>query len=55
MGSLTSKLEPSMKNTLLQVIAQAEAAAAEGGGWSTQRHYSVPTTDCALSSLPKVC
>ena len=32
-----------------RAVAAAEAAAAEGGGWSTQRHYAVPTTDLPLS------
>lgn len=36
------------------VVRQAEAAAEERGGWGTQRHYSVPTTDLALHSIPEV-
>lgn len=34
------------------VVAQAEAYAERMGGWSTGRHYSVPTTDIPLHRLP---
>lgn len=35
------------------VVAEAEAAAAAAeGGWSTTRHYSVPTTDLPVHALP---
>mmetsp|Transcript_19308 Transcript_19308/g.26700 ORF Transcript_19308/g.26700 Transcript_19308/m.26700 type:complete len:797 (-) Transcript_19308:227-2617(-) len=34
------------------VIQEAEAAA-QGGRWTTSRHYSVPTTDLPLHSLPR--
>jgi hypothetical protein len=35
------------------VVAEAEAAAAAAeGGWSTVRHYSVPTTDQPVHTLP---
>jgi len=35
------------------VVAEAEAAAAAAeGGWSTLRHYSVPTTDLPVHTLP---
>jgi hypothetical protein len=39
------------------VVAEAEAAAAVNstGGWSTARHYSVPTTDTPLHALPRAC
>ena len=33
-------------------IAAAEAHAAAHGGWTTQRHYAVPTTDLPLHELP---
>ena len=32
------------------VIAMAEAAASRYGGWSTSRHYAVPTTDLPIHS-----
>lgn len=34
-------------------IAAAEAAAT-GGGWTTQRHYAVPTTDVPVHTVPAV-
>lgn len=37
------------------IIAEAEARAQMQGGWCTQRHYSVPTTDQPLASLPAAC
>jgi hypothetical protein len=37
------------------IIAEAEAKAQAAGGWCTQRHYSVPTTDQPLSTLPGAC
>lgn len=37
------------------IIAQAEHyAAAVLGGWTTSRHYAVPTTDIPVNSLPEV-
>eukprot|EP00656_Telonema_subtile_P031763 TRINITY_DN34768_c0_g1_i1.p1 TRINITY_DN34768_c0_g1~~TRINITY_DN34768_c0_g1_i1.p1 ORF type:complete len:171 (+),score=55.68 TRINITY_DN34768_c0_g1_i1:119-631(+) len=36
------------------VVQQAEAAAQARGGWGTQRHYSVPTTDIAVHTMPEV-
>jgi hypothetical protein len=35
-------------------VAAAEAWAARHGGWTTSRHYSVPTTDIPLLSLPEL-
>jgi 2OG-Fe(II) oxygenase superfamily len=32
-----------------RAVRAAETAAAAGGGWSTQRHYAVPTTDLPLA------
>jgi predicted 2-oxoglutarate/Fe(II)-dependent dioxygenase YbiX len=34
-------------------VAEAEEAAAARGGWTTQRHAAVPTTDMPLSALPR--
>ena len=39
----------------VDIIAEAEARAQTQGGWCTQRHYSVPTTDQPLASLPGAC
>ena len=36
------------------MIDQCEKEATVRGGWTTQRHYSVPTTDLAVHSLPEV-
>ena len=33
-------------------IARAEAAAAARGGWTTARHYAVPTTDLPVHEIP---
>lgn len=33
-------------------IREAEAHAGVAGGWSTQRHYSVPTTDVPIHEVP---
>jgi SET domain len=33
-------------------IEAAEAGALAGGGWTTQRHYAVPTTDVPVNSVP---
>lgn len=35
-------------------IQLAEDAATLTGGWSTQRHYSVPTTDLPIHSIPEI-
>ena len=35
-------------------IAQAEKWAAAKGGWTTSRHYTVPTTDVPLTELQDV-
>jgi hypothetical protein len=35
-----------------RAIASAEAWAERNGGWTTRRHYTVPTTDVPLSVLP---
>jgi len=35
-----------------RVVAAAEAAAAAMGGWTTARHYAVPTTDLPLHKIP---
>lgn len=35
-----------------RAIASAEAWAERNGGWTTKRHFSVPTTDVPLSALP---
>jgi len=37
-----------------RAVAAAEAWAAANGGWTTKRHYSVPTTDVPLSALPEL-
>ena len=34
------------------IIEEAEGHAAERQGWSTKRHYSVPTTDIPAHALP---
>merc|ERR1712113_702414 len=34
------------------VIQTAENHAASNGGWTTARHYAVPTTDIPLHSIP---
>jgi hypothetical protein len=34
------------------MVAQTERAAASAGGWSTARHYSVPTTDLPVHACP---
>lgn len=36
-----------------RIIDLAEARAAQGNGWTTARHYSVPTTDLPLDSIPE--
>ena len=36
------------------VVAAAEEFAAAGSGWTTSRHYAVPTTDIPLHLLPDV-
>lgn len=33
-------------------VAAAEAAAATRGGWTTSRHYAVPTTDIPIHAIP---
>lgn len=38
-----------------QVISLCEAHAAAQGGWSTQRHTTVPTTDLEVHAVPAVC
>jgi predicted 2-oxoglutarate/Fe(II)-dependent dioxygenase YbiX len=35
-------------------VAAAEAAAAARGGWTTSRHYAVPTTDLPLHEVPSL-
>lgn len=35
-------------------IRHAEAAAATSGGWTTSRHYAVPTTDLPVHSVPEL-
>lgn len=35
-------------------VAEAEEFALLSGGWTTARHYAVPTTDIPLHSLPRV-
>ncbi len=35
-----------------RAVAAAEAEAAKRGGWTTARHYSVPTTDLPLHEVP---
>lgn len=35
-------------------ISEAEEFASRSGGWTTARHYAVPTTDIPLHSLPRV-
>ena len=35
-------------------IARAEAAAAARGGWTTSRHYAVPTTDLPVHEIPSL-
>ena len=35
-----------------RLVAAAEAAAAGEGGWTTARHYAVPTTDLPLHRVP---
>lgn len=37
-----------------QVIAWGEAFASRAGGWSTDRHYAVPTTDIPLHKDPQL-
>ena len=39
----------------VDIVAEAEAKAQARGGWCTQRHYSVPTTDQPLATLPGAC
>lgn len=36
------------------IIVDAERAAGEGVGWTTSRHYAVPTTDLPIHALPSV-
>ena len=35
-------------------VARAEAAAAARGGWTTSRHYAVPTTDLPVHEIPSL-
>lgn len=35
------------------IIAEAEGVAKKRGGWSTQRHYSHPTTDIRVQDIPQ--
>merc|ERR1719463_76367 len=35
-------------------IAEADAYAAEAGGWQTARHVAYPTTDIPISKLPRL-
>lgn len=35
------------------IVAAAEETAAERGGWETERHAHYPTTDFAITSVPK--
>lgn len=37
-----------------RIIDSAEAHANLRGGWTTSRHYSVPTTDLPLTSVPEL-
>jgi hypothetical protein len=37
-----------------RAVAAAEAAAAKRGGWTTARHYAVPTTDIPLHEVPSL-
>ncbi len=36
------------------IIEEVEAYAANSGGWTTKRHYSVPTTDIPVHDVPTV-
>merc|ERR1719453_846787 len=38
----------------LAAVESAEAHADVRGGWSTQRHYAVPTTDIPMFEIPEV-
>ena len=37
-----------------QAVADVEAYLQDHGGWSTSRHYAVPTTDVAVRSVPNL-
>ena len=38
-----------------RIVALCEGHAAATGGWATQRHTSVPTTDMEVRAVPEVC
>lgn len=42
------------KDECTRAIHVAEAHAQEVGGWSTARHYGVPTTDVAIHEIPEL-
>mmetsp|Transcript_852 Transcript_852/g.1947 ORF Transcript_852/g.1947 Transcript_852/m.1947 type:complete len:746 (-) Transcript_852:88-2325(-) len=42
------------RETCKRIIDEAEKYAQEMGGWSSTRHYAVPTTDIEVSELPFV-
>ena len=54
-GRVFATVEPLFSRAECRALcAAAEAAAARAGGWSTGRHYSVPTTDLPVHALADV-
>lgn len=42
------------KDKCREVVAEVEAFVARNGGWTTSRHYAVPTTDIPVHAIPAV-